>query len=284
MSTIDDIKKKYQKKISLDEINILLCFILNKEQSFILAHQDFKLPLYQKLKLKYFFNKRINGWSIASIMKEKWFYGIKFFVNKNVLIPRPETEIIINEIKKINPENNFILDVGTGSGCIIITLAKILNRNNKFSAVDISPKTLLVAKKNAKKYKQNISFYTNNLLNNADEILPKKQDIIIIANLPYLTKEQIKNSPSIKKEPLVALDGGNDGLALYKMLFKQINEWIKKQKVKNKIVLFLEIDPSQNKKIKNIIQNNLNITEINTIKDYGANDRIIKINLRVISN
>lgn len=157
-----------------------------------------------------------------------YFHKNKIFVNKNVLIPRIETEqlaqIAINEIKKINNNNQIqIFDIGTGSGCIAVTLSKKFRKSHIFGT-DISKKVIQVAKKNIKENRcKNIKLINTSLL---DFKFNNKKPTVIIANLPYLPSKQIKKlNISVKKyEPTLALDGGKKGFELYEKLLMQIQE------------------------------------------------------------
>ncbi|MFH1661868.1 MAG: peptide chain release factor N(5)-glutamine methyltransferase [Candidatus Falkowbacteria bacterium] len=288
--TINKILKKYTHKLESENIpnpqidaEILLSYILKKPCEFLLTHPEKKLSKLLIASYSLLVTQRLKNIPIAYITKTKSFYGLDFYVNKNVLIPRPETELIIEEVLKTKT-NATIIDVGTGSGCIIITLAKLLeNKKNKFFAIDISKKALSVARKNAKLNNVNkkIKFLHGNLL---EPILknPKylkylnnpKNPIIITANLPYLTSTQIKNSPSIQSEPKMALVAGNDGLKYYKIFFKQLN------KLNNKnldIKILCEIDPSQTIKIKKLIKKELPKNKIQIKKDLRGQNRLIII-------
>jgi len=186
------------------------------------------------------------------------FYGRKFLVNKNVLVPRFETEMLVHEaenyiLKKIsdNYKTLDIIDLGTGSGAIITTLFRnlkeILKKNPKipinFWAVDISKKALSVAQKNARNLKAGkIQFLKSNLFSN--KALPEKFDLIL-ANLPYLKPDYKITNPALKFEPEIALNGGKNGLEIIKKVIK-----ILPGKLKNHALAILEIDPRQKDKIK----------------------------------
>jgi len=146
------------------------------------------------------------------------FYKLKFKVTADVLIPRPETELLVDEVLKLKPES--VLDLGTGSGVIAIAIAKNLP-NTKIIASEISKKALKVARQNAKFHLVNIKFVLSNLLENIMEPVN-----IIVTNLPYIPTARIPYLDSSVKdfEPLIALDGGEDGFALYRKLFTQIQE------------------------------------------------------------
>lgn len=261
------------------EAEILLSFILDKPREFIIAHPEYKLNKRQVTNYKLQVTKLSKGEPIAYLTGHKEFYDLDFIVNKDVLIPRPETELIVEEtidlISHISHPISLI-DVGTGSGCIIISIFKQLVRyklqatSYKLLATDISKKALIVAKRNAKKHGVNkkIKFLHGNLL---DPILknPKllknlnhpNNPIIITANLPYLTPNQIKNSLSIKHEPKLALSAGKDGLKYYRQLFKQIKKLNKLCVVRYALC---EIDPAQKNKISNLIKK-----ELFTYRSFG---------------
>ncbi|OGF27519.1 hypothetical protein A2303_01495 [Candidatus Falkowbacteria bacterium RIFOXYB2_FULL_47_14] len=242
--------------------------------------------------------KRLSGLPVAYLIGHKSFYGLDFIVNKNTLVPRPETEMMVDLTTRYSQlitrnEQMLMVDVGTGSGCIIISLAKqILSRfpTPDFIATDISPEALAVARKNAKQHGVNkqIKFLRGNLLlpvlsdkNFQSKIKNQKPKIIITANLPYLTPTQIKNSPSIKHEPKIALSAGPDGLKYYRQLFMQIRQMLN---VKYQMSIFCEIDPSQSAKIKQLAKRELPKHKFEIKKDLAGYDRlaVIKINYNSI--
>lgn len=240
------------------EAEILLSYILKKPREFLLAHPEFEARRSQVMCYELCVTRRIKGEPIAYLAGHKEFYGLDFFVNKNVLIPRPETEMMVEEAFHIthNSKPVTFIDIGTGSGCVIISLCKQLLscgcpqlRSARFFGIDISKPALAVALKNAKLHGVNkrIKFLYGDLLklilkNCGGRVLcgktlleqnPKhlkylnnpKYPIIITANLPYLTPAQVKNSPSIQYEPRLALTAGPDGLKYYRRLFKQIKRF-----------------------------------------------------------
>lgn len=232
------------------DAEILLSYILKQRREYIIANSKKEI---QKKDINRFYkliSKRNEGYPVAYLINEQEFYGLNFFVNKNVLVPRPATEIFIDHILEIKKDNLNIIDVGTGSGCIIITLAKLMKQKNiQLFGLDISSKALQVAKQNAKLHKiKNIKFLKSNLL---EKVLNKKFAgyIIITANLPYLTTKLAKTSPTIQKEPKLALEAGSDGLKYYKELFSQV------KKIKgNKIDILCEINKEQRKNFEEIIK------------------------------
>lgn len=201
------------------EAEIILANTLDKDRSFLHAHPDLLLSDHVKKLFITRCERRLSKEPIDYILGFKEFYSLKFYVDKNVLIPRPETENLVDKvIKYANGKHMIIYDVGTGSGCIAVSLAKNLPLANIFAS-DISLKALNVARKNAKLHnvESKIKFLYGNLLSPINF----KVDIIV-ANLPYIqTKNITALEPKIKDwEPIKALDGGADGMEIYRHLFQ----------------------------------------------------------------
>lgn len=288
MSSIEEIFKKYHKKIAPLDLELILENALKKPRFFIIAHPEFRLNKSQMLNVKYQMSRRLKGEPLAYVLGHKEFYGLDFKVNKNVLVPRPETELLVEEaLNHIthNTKHVTFIDVGTGSGCIIITLAKLLDSSKlqvisyKLIGIDILKEALNIAKHNAKLHKvgQKIKFINGNLLEPIlkSKILNQKSKIIILANLPYLTPAQIKKSPTIQHEPKLALSAGPDGLKYYRHLFKQIKKML--SHVTCHLSLVLEIDPSQAKKIKQLVKKELPTLAIRLKKDLRGHNRLVII-------
>ncbi len=262
------LKEKKIISFNLDS-EVLLSKVLKKDREVIL--QNLNQKIYKKNFIKYsnLINRRSRNEPIAYILKKKEFWNILFYVTKDTLVPRPETELMVDHLVKKykNRKNISILDMGTGSGCIIISLLSELN--NSFGVgIDISHKALKIAKKNAvdnclsKKIKFfNLSF---------SKYFNKKHDLIV-SNPPYIRRREFRClSEDIKKfEPRIALDGGNDGL-------DQIKKVIYKTKDILKIngTLALEIGNKQFRKVSNILNNNNFKIEFR-INDYRDNTRCI---------
>ena len=219
--------------------------------------------------------QRISGYPIAYIIGKKEFYGREFFVNQDVLIPRPETEILIEKILEINSTEKVrnIIDIGTGSGCISITLALELSQV-KVYASDISKKALQVTKKNGIIYLgeslRNLSIMEGNLL---EPFISFTNIDIIVANLPYLDENQYTDD-SIKKEPNLALYSEEKGLSHYIELIKFIqNHLFLLPKY-----LLIEVNPEQVKFLTKFIQKSLpNTIEIQVLKDLKEHNRHILV-------
>ncbi|GBE16784.1 release factor glutamine methyltransferase [bacterium BMS3Abin15] len=246
MKTIEDIIKKYKSKIDYLDLEIIISRAINKSREFVLAHPEKRLTPNQKLRIGNYAMRRIKHEPLAYILGNKEFYGLDFKVNKNTLIPRPETELLVDETLKVLSNlparrtggfsnkfsNTSVVDIGTGSGNIIISLAKNSKQKSGCYATDISEKALRVAKQNAKLHKvyEKIKFFKSSLLGNKKLLnnLTMKQcnNLVIVANLPYLSEKIYMLSPaSVKKyEPQSALLSSNRGLFHYEKLLKQLKK------------------------------------------------------------
>jgi len=258
-----------QAKITSADLDaeVILMSLLKKDKDFIFTHPEAKLTAVQEKKYLQDIKKRFKGLPVAYITGEKEFYGLKFKVDRHVLIPRPETELLaeeaINIAKKISPKNPTIVDIGTGSGAIAISIAKNLP-GVKTIATDKSSKALEIARKNARLNKAKIIFKKGNLLK---PILNTKVNILI-ANLPYL-ETNYKNS-SIKYEPKLALYSGKDGLDSYRELIKQLSQ------LKNlPEYILLEAGAKQFKKLTSIIKKSFPQAKIRVEKDLAGFDRYL---------
>lgn len=222
-----------------------------------------------KNKLKEGIERLQNGEPVQYIVGNVNFYGNEIKVNKNVLIPRFETEELveytISYIKKMFKEKINIIDLGTGSGCIAITLKKKINSN--VSAIDISKEALEVARENAKKNKVEIDFIQNDMLDN----ISNKFDVII-SNPPYISKNEEIQDIVRKNEPSLALYADNEGLYYYEKIIKQ-----SKKNLKEKFIIAFEIGYMQGDKIKKLAEQNYPKAEVVLKKDLQGKDRFIFI-------
>ncbi len=247
---------------------ILLSKTLNRSKEEILVNLNKNINEKEISLFKEYLKRRIKNEPMAYILEEKEFWSKKFKVSKDTLIPRPETELLVDKLLKIYRGKKIsILDIGTGSGCIIISLISELNKSIG-AGIDISKKAILIAKKNATKY--NLSNRIKFLNKSFEGLVDKRYDLIV-SNPPYIKHKDIKNlSDDIKIfEPRMALDGGNDGLdVIKKIIYKS------KYILKINGLLALEIGNEQIKKVSNIlIDNKFRIKEV--IKDYKNNVRCV---------
>jgi len=191
------------KKYTEIENDLLLAHVLEKDRVFLLTNPDLVLTNNQIARYTKLCEKRQLGHPIAYLMGFKWFMNNKFIVNEHTLIPRPETEGLVNMVYEDNKDKDHlsILDIGTGSGCIAISLKKLFGKSAEISASDISTEVLEVAKSNAQNLGQKINFINSNLFSEITESYD-----IIVANLPYVYPDVYKkNSENIKYEPKTAI-------------------------------------------------------------------------------
>ena len=241
MNILNWLEKAKTKVPSIDAELILLNILREKDRTYLISHDTRDLTEVEEEKANYYLNERAKNKPLAYIINSKEFYGREFYVDENVLIPRPETEDIIDIVKKIaeNIDYPIIYDVGTGSGCIATTL-KLEIPKAKVVAIDNSDKALEVAKKNSTKLHSDIILQKSDLLNDA----PDRNIDIVAANLPYVDKAwDWLDFDSLEYEPLTALYASNDGLAL---IYELINQVSARPDIKH---LILESDPSQHQKI-----------------------------------
>ncbi len=217
-------------------------------------------------KLEEGINKLNQGMPVQYIVGDVEFYGSIIEVNENVLIPRFETEELVDRvIKRLKNKNNLnIVDLGTGSGCIAISLAKNLNSN--VDAVDISNDALEVAKKNAINNKVNINFYLGDML----KPLNKKYDVII-SNPPYIAYDEEIMDVVKNNEPHLALYADNNGLYYYEQILKNAKNYLKKD-----YLIAFEIGYKQAKKIESLVHQYLKCN-VTIEKDLSGKDRYIFI-------
>ncbi|PIQ67980.1 peptide chain release factor N(5)-glutamine methyltransferase [Candidatus Uhrbacteria bacterium CG_4_10_14_0_2_um_filter_41_7] len=271
-------KPKGRHNAKLDA-QILLSHILEKPTSFIFAHIDEILTDKQIDKYQRLVARRRRHEPVAYILGEQEFYSRSFIVNQNVLVPRPDTELMIDEALARRQEDPVILDIGTGSGAIAVTLSKELD--TELIAIDIDPDALAVAKQNAKKHgvQNKISFMQGNLL---EPYLKKQIDlsrgdnyVLILANLPYLTIASWGTlDPDVRNyEPKRALIAGVDGLDFYDELLSQIKS--KRNLFPKKTEIMMEIDPHQELTLPRLIKEHFEGAVVTLKNDLANRPRLV---------
>lgn len=237
----------------------LLCHALRKPAAYLFAHGNDTLTDGETIAFLAAIDRRAKHEPVALIVGEKAFFGRDFFVTKDTLIPRPETELLIETVLPLTTPSTLVVDVGTGSGAIGVSLAA--ETQAPVVAIDFSPKALAVAQKNAERHAvaDRVSFLPGNLLLPLFPVYAKwpahfpVDHLLVCANLPYLTTHQWEAlDPNVKRfEPKTALVGGYTGLELYDELLMQIKA--KRSVLPKNITLVCEIDPAQKDKLPKII-------------------------------
>ncbi len=253
-------------KQDLDSIDskVLIRYILKKENSYLITNINDEISKKDEQELLRALEKIKNGYPLQYITHHQEFLGLDFEVNEDVLIPQPDTEVLVeNAIKiildKYSNKEVKILDLCTGSGAIAISLKKYLP-NAKVYASDISKKAIDIAKINAEKNCVKINFINSNMFENIKE----KFDIIV-TNPPYIKTDEIeKLSRNVQAEPKLALDGGKDGLEFYKIIAKEVKKYLNEHGT-----LLMEIGFDQGKVVAELFENS------KCIKDYANNDRVV---------
>lgn len=210
------------------DAEILLAFVLRKKQTFLLTHSKHKLGFLVEWRFKWLIKNREQGIPIAYLVGHKEFYFLDFEVNKHVLVPRPDTEILVEAVinylvgSSESGARRILLDVGTGSGCIPISILKNVKRLEGI-ATELSSKAMRVAERNIRKHglHKRLKLIKSNLLKSVPRKHLESKEVIVTANLPYL-RPQIDVNPDLRHEPTVALWGGEDGLDLYRKLLLEL--------------------------------------------------------------
>lgn len=270
--------KNYLKENNIDEYNliskILAEHLLHIDRNKFIIYfenniEDIDFEVYKNL-----LTKVANGLPVQYITNKQEFMKLSFYVDNNVLIPQPDTEIIVQEIiEKYENKQCKVLDLCTGSGAISIALAKYIEDANVFAS-DISSKAIQIAKLNAEKnlVHKRITFIESNMFENIFE----REFDVIVSNPPYIETGVIESlDTQVKNEPILALDGGEDGLEFYKIIANKAYKFLK-----DNGKLFLEIGYNQRETVTNILLATEKYEHIYSKKDLGGNDRLIVATVR----
>lgn len=252
---------------------IILADLLGKNKEYLMIHEEEDIK--EELN-KIFLNKieRLkNHEPLQYIVNKQEFMGFELYVDENVLIPQPDTENLVEEIillsdkkRKYIRDEIKILDLCTGSGAIAISLSKLINKSLIYAS-DISKEALRIAEENSMKNYANVLFIESDLF---EKISKLYEFDIIVSNPPYIEKNVIKTlSEEVQKEPVLALDGGEDGLDFYRKIAKEAKEYIS-----NEGYLAFEIGYNQKMAVENILKDN-GYQNVYSRKDLGGNDRIV---------
>lgn len=247
---------------------MLLSEILEMKKEYLLIHEE---EIMDVPDINTFFEKidrLVNNEPIQYILNRQDFMGLNLYVDNNVLIPQPDTEILVEEVIEIakdREEGLKILDMCTGSGAIAISLARYI-KESKVYATDISEAALEIAKDNALKNITDITFVKSDVFDKVEE----KEFDIIVSNPPYIESDVIKTlSKEVQNEPHIALDGGTDGLYFYRKISKEAISYLK-----DGGYIAFEIGYNQREQVENLLRE-YGYKNIYSKKDLGGNDRVV---------
>lgn len=265
-----------ESKIDRLETILIICKLLDVDKSYIYTYGEKEIADDVSLKFLELMEKRHSGYPIQYILGEREFMGLDFYLEEGVLVPRPDTEIlveyIIDYIKKHHKEDNInVLDIGIGSGAISLSIASYL-KNTKVFGIDISDTAIKVANINKEKFKlSNVNFYKGDLFKALEGLNMEYKFDIIVSNPPYIKSEEITSLDIQVKdhEPMLALDGGLDGLDFYRRITEGSLEYLK-----DNSLLIYEIGYEQSKEVEDILRL-WGFKDISTLKDLQGHDRVV---------
>ncbi|MDD5935850.1 MAG: peptide chain release factor N(5)-glutamine methyltransferase [Clostridiales bacterium] len=261
------------ERVGIENPNIdawyLLASVSTMTRSDYFLHSMDEMPESQSVVFQKFIERRVKHEPMQYIIGEQEFMGLNFLVNENVLIPRQDTEILVELVMK-ECNDKTVLDVCTGSGCIAISLAKLTDAKS-VTALDISSKALELAAQNAKKNEVEVSFIQSNMF----ESVNQKYDVIV-SNPPYIPTDVIKTlMPEVKDfEPMLALDGTEDGLKFYRILAQQSKDYLTKSGM-----VYFEIGCEQADDVCELLKEN-GYDSIKVTKDYANLNRVVSARLK----
>ena len=269
---IKKVKEKYEN-VDYNDIKKVIAYVLKKDLNDILINsKEYMLNYNTQIKLNTIIKKMYKeDYPVEYLLNRSYFYKEEYFVNENVLIPRNDTEILVDKaieyISKYNLKN--MLDMCSGSGCIGISVSKNSDIE-KVTLVDVSKEAINISKKNAKinNVETKINYINSNLF---EKVSKENKFDIIVSNPPYIKTNKLKDlDKSVKYEPKIALDGGVDGLKFYKKILNQSKNYLN-----NNGYIMFEIGFDELEDIKNIIAKDKSFLLLECIKDYGGNDRVV---------
>lgn len=249
------------------DAQVLLEHVLQVNRAYLFAHDDDRLSLDHHAQFQDLIQRRAKGEPIAYIIGTRGFYDLEFDVTPDVLIPRPETELLLEEALRLMKDkpDATVLDVGTGSGALAVTYAVHMPHSEVY-AIDISPSALQMAESNAKKNGAQVQFLQGSL---AQPLIEHEVKVdLLMANLPYIRSDEMSSLAVSQHEPHLALDGGEDGLDLIRQLIQQIPSVCL-----HGANILLEIGAEQGHALQKLIYKSLNV-ECDILQDYAGLDRI----------
>jgi len=255
---------------------VLLAHVLHKSRAWILAHPETQLTSEQEAQIESATQRLIQGTPLPYVLGHWEFFGLEFMITPDVLIPRPETELLVeNALEWLHqyPDHRFVLDAGTGSGCIAISLASQI-QDLHVIATDISIPAIQVARHNASE----IGVSPRVECIHADLFPPTQMWFdLISANLPYIPTEKLHSLPIYGKEPEVALDGGWDGLNPIRRLLDSAPNWISPDGL-----ILVEIESSQGQSASTLAKRSFPKADIQILPDLAGLDRLLRVQLNKV--
>lgn len=253
------------------DVQVLMAFGLNQKREWLVAHYQDALPEDKVDTLNQLLRRLQSGEPLAYITGKRSFFGLDFKITPDVLVPRPETELLVEEAVtwlEANPTRRKMVDVGTGSGIIAISLADRF-ADLQCTAIDVSAPALQVARDNADLHglSEKIHWINNDLLTGVENHFD-----LIAANLPYIPRQTLQTLSALKHEPRLALDGGESGLDLIEKLLKQAVNCIQPRGL-----ILLEIEASQGQSAPELAQLVFPQAKIECLNDYADLPRVVKI-------
>lgn len=259
----------------LREARLLLSKVLNAEPEYLIQYEERTLTIQEAAAFSKMVAERVKGMPVAYLLGQQGFYDIDLEVTPDVLIPRPETELLVEKALAwaADRPHSFIVDVGTGSGAIVLVLAKHLT-NAHVTGIDISPAALEVARKNAEKLglQNRVRWIEGNLLKPMIE--RREHADLLVANLPYIETAELQQLEVSKHEPILALDGGADGLNSFRELLADAPVVMRP----NGLIL-LEIGANQGQSVSELARQHFPDATISIDKDLAGHNRVISIQL-----
>lgn len=261
------------------DASVLLAHVIDKPRTWVLAHPEFAASAEQRRTLDDLLARLENGEPFPYVLGHWEFFGLNLDITPDVLIPRPETELLVEKAiiwLQESPVRRTVADVGTGSGAIAVAIAANVS-DVQILATEISAKALQVAKRNAQKFHldSRIEFVECDLLPAKPGMFSTEQHLdLLCANLPYIPSETLYTLPVYAREPTLALDGGHDGLAIIRKLLDIAPEWL----APNAMIL-LEIEATTGIRALNLAYDLFSEAEIHLHQDLTGHDRLLEIML-----
>lgn len=263
------------------DAQVLLAHVTGEPRTRVLAHPELELTPEQTEKLESLVRRLEQGEPLPYVIGHWEFFGLDFDLTPDVLIPRPETELLVERAiswLEASPSSRTIADIGTGSGCIAASLATHVP-DAHILATDISPKALEVARSNARKFDllRTIEFVECDILpSSSDSQSARGPFHLICANLPYIPTEKLRNLPVYQHEPTLALDGGPDGLDPFRKLFNLTPRWLASGGL-----ILLEVEATRGTAVLSLAYDTFSAAEMHLHQDLAGQDRLLEIQLPV---